>query len=66
MKSTILFMLPVAALAAILDVRQLGGGNANVAAVEKLTPRFRSTAQRTLTKFGRESNMDFVIKSLTP
>ena len=62
MKSTILFMLPVAAIAGILDPRQLGGGSAPVAGVQKLTPRLRSTAQRTLTKFGRKFSISFHLR----
>jgi hypothetical protein len=53
MKTSIILSLSLTVAAGILDTRQLGGG-ARVAGVEKLTPRIRTGAQRTLTKFGRE------------
>lgn len=52
MKCSTLFLLPVVASASILNARQFGGGKAHVAGVDKLTPRIRAGAQRTLTKFG--------------
>jgi len=50
MKSTTFALLPLAVSAAVLESRQFGA--ANVAGVVKLQPAIRSTAQRTLTKFG--------------
>jgi hypothetical protein len=47
-------LLPLAASAAVLRERQLFGST-NVAGIDKLQPEYRKTAQRTVTKFGRES-----------
>jgi hypothetical protein len=50
------FLLPLAVSAVVIEERQLGGsgGAGKLAGVDKLKPRYRATAQRTLTKFGRK------------
>jgi hypothetical protein len=53
MKTAILFALPLAVSAAVI-APQVGNAVAPVAGVDKLTPVLKPTAQRTLTKFGRQ------------
>lgn len=54
MKSAILFALPLAVSAAVIG-SQAGNAVAPVAGIDKLTPVLKKNAQRTLTKFGRQS-----------
>jgi hypothetical protein len=45
-------ILPLAVSAGIITERQFG--TTKLAGVDKLQPKYRKTAQRTLTKFGRK------------
>ena len=47
-------LLPLAISAAVIEPRQGRFSAAKLAGVDKAEPRFRKTAQRTITKFGRK------------